>query len=123
VDFEGTMAKDEFNIPPQARDFAEKSVEQARRSFDTLTGAAQTAVNSTGTYLPSATREFNGKILSFTEENVGDLFDLAQRIIQAKNMGEVLKLQTEFMNSATQRMQKQAGELSASLQDTITQKK
>lgn len=117
------MTKDEFNIPPQAREFAEKSVEQARKSFDALTGAAQTAVNSAGSYLPSSAKEFNGKIVSFTEDNVNDLFDLAQKIVQAKSMEEVLKLQTEFMTEVTGKMQKQAGELSASLQEAIAKQK
>ncbi len=109
------MTKDEFAITPLARELAEKGVEQARKSFDSLAGATQTAINSTGTYLPSNARDFNGKIFSFTEENVKDLFDLAQNVIQAKSMDEVLKLQTEYMARSADKMQKQAGELTASL--------
>lgn len=109
------MTQDEFVIPPLARELAAKGVEQARKSFDSLAGATQTAI-STGTYLPSSAREFNGRIFSLTEQNVKDLFDLAQNVIEAKSMDEVLKLQTEFMARSADKMQKQAGELTASIQ-------
>jgi hypothetical protein len=110
------MTQDEFAIPPLARELAAKGVEQARKSFDSLAGATQTAINSTGTHLPSSAREFNGRIFSLTEQNVKDLFDLAQNVIEAKSMDEVLKLQTEFMARSADKMQKQAGELTASIQ-------
>jgi hypothetical protein len=110
------MTEDEFAISPLPRELAEKGVEQARKSFESLAGATQTAINSTGTYLPSNARDFNGRIFSFTQENVRDLFDLAQNVIQARSMDEVLKLQTEFMARSAEKMQKQAGELTASLQ-------
>jgi hypothetical protein len=103
------MTQDEFAIPPLARELAAKGVEQARKSFDSL-------AISTGTYLPSSAREFNGRIFSLTEQNVKDLFDLAQNVIEAKSMDEVLKLQTEFMARSADKMQKQAGELTASIQ-------
>jgi len=38
-------ASDRFEVPPEMRDFAEKSVEQARQAFDGFISAAQQAMS------------------------------------------------------------------------------
>ena len=43
------MAQSPYEIPAEMRDFAEKSVEQARKAFEGFIGAAQKAVSATET--------------------------------------------------------------------------
>jgi phasin len=105
-------------IPTQIRDLAEKNVEQAREAFLGFIGAAQKATGSTET-LPSGAKEAMTKAMSFAEENVNAAFDLAQKLIHAKDVQEILTLQTEFATSQLTAMQKQAMELGTVLQEAI----
>jgi phasin len=105
-------------IPTQIRDLAEKNVEQAREAFLGFIGAAQKATGATET-LPSGAQEAMTKAMSFAEENVNAAFDLAQKLIHAKDVQEILTLQTEFATSQLTAMQKQAMELGTALQEAI----
>jgi phasin len=104
-------------IPTQIRDLAEKNVEQAREAFLGFIGAAQ-KVGATEA-LPSGTKEAMTKAMSFAEENLNAAFDLAQKLIHAKDVQEILTLQTAFATSQLTAMQKQAMELGAVLQEAI----
>ena len=85
-------------IPPQIRDLAEKNVEQAREAFLGFMGAAQKATGATEV-LPSAAKDTMTKAVSFAEENVKAAFDLAQKLVRAKDVQEIFALQTEFATS------------------------
>jgi phasin len=105
-------------IPSQIIDLAEKKVEQARGAFLGFIGAAQKATDAAETF-PSSAKDAMAKALSFAENNVNAAFDLAQKRVRAKNMNEVLALQSEFAKSQMAAMQTQAKELGAVAQDTI----
>lgn len=105
-------------IPPQIRDLAEKNVEQAREAFLGFMGAAQKATGATE-MLPSATKDTMTKAMSFAEENVKAAFDLAQKLVRAKDVQEIFALQTEFATSRLTAMQTQAMELGAAVQEAI----
>ena len=81
-------------------------------------GAAQKATDAAETF-PSSAKDAMAKALSFAENNVNAAFDLAQKRVRAKNMNEVLALQSEFAKSQMAAMQTQAKELGAVAQDTI----
>jgi phasin len=108
------------DIPAQIRDLAEKNVEQAREAFMGFLGAAQTAAGATGA-LPSGTKDAMTKAMSFAEENVKAAFDLAQKLVRAKDAQEVLSLETAFAASQLTAMQKQAKELGALVQEAAAQ--
>jgi phasin len=113
------MADVPQDIPSQIRDLAEKNVAQAREAFLGFIGAAQTATGTAGT-LPAGTKEAMTKAISFAEENVKATFDHAQKLIRAKDVQEILTLQTTFATSQLLAMQKQATELGAVVQEAIT---
>jgi hypothetical protein len=48
------------------------------------------------------------KAMSFAENNVNAAFDLAQKLVRAKDVNEVLALQSEFAKSQMAAMQTQA---------------
>ena len=105
-------------IPSQIIDLAEKSVEQARGAFLGFIGAAQKATDAAET-LPSSAKDAMAKAMSFAENNVNAAFDLAQKLVRAKDVNEVLALQSEFAKSQMAAMQTQAKELGAVAQDAI----
>jgi phasin len=106
-------------IPTQVRDLAEKNVEQAREAFLGFIDAAQKATTGATETLPSGAKEAMTKAMSITEEYVNAAFDLAQKLIHAKDVQEILTLQTEFATSQLTAMQKQAMELGTLLQQAI----
>ena len=105
-------------IPSQIIDLAEKSVEQARGAFLGFIGAAQKVTDAAET-LPSSAKDAMAKAMSFAENNVNAAFDLAQKLVRAKDVNEVLALQSEFAKSQMAAMQTQAKELGAVAHDAI----
>jgi phasin len=114
-----------FQIPNEVRDFAEKSVEQARKAFEGFTGAAQKAIGSvdgaTTTFHVGA-KDMSVKALGYAEANVNAGFDLAQKLLRAKDPQEVLQLQAEFVKAQVETIQQQAKELGEALQKAATGK-
>ena len=113
------MAKEmwNFDIPTQMRQFAEQSVEQAKKAVDGFLTAAQktaTAMESQAATAQSSAKDVNQKAMAFAEKNITNSFDFAQKLVRAKDIQEVLALQTEFMKSQMQAMSEQAKELGTS---------
>jgi phasin len=106
-------------LPPQIRELAEKNFERAREAFLGFIGAAQKATGSAEA-LPSGAKEAVTKAISFAESNVNAAFDLAQKLLHAKDLQEVLALQGEYAKSQLAALQSQAKELGESAQSAFT---
>ncbi|MGJ0395354.1 MAG: phasin [Methylocystis sp.] len=112
------MVESIYQIPNEVRDFAEKSVEQARKAFEGFAGAAQKAIDTSADIpfgLPAA-KDVSVKALSFAEANVNAAFDLAQKLVHAKDPQEVFKLQSDFVQAQLKAIQEQTKELGATFQ-------
>lgn len=110
------MPKDplNFEVPTQMRQFAEQSVEQARKAVDGFMTAAQkaaAAMESHAATAQSGAKDVGQKAMSFAEQNIANSFEFAQKLVRAKDVQEVLALQTEFMKAQMQAMTSQAKEL------------
>jgi phasin len=103
-----------FDIPEQMRDAADKSVEQARKSFDDFIDATQKAVakaeNSAKT-LRQGAADVNRQALALAEENVAASFDLAHRLVRARTVEEVALIQQEFVQRQLQNLTEQGKSL------------
>lgn len=115
-----------YEVPTEMRDFAEKSVEQARKAFDGFVGAAQKAIEtlegSTSTMRASATGATR-KTLDYAEQNISAAFDHAQKLVRAKDFQEAFQLQSEFARTqfaAMQSQMKELGEMASSAARTAT---
>jgi phasin len=105
-----------YEVPSEMRDFAEKSVEQARKAFEGFIGAAQKAAGAMEAApfpMPPQMKDMGAKAMSFAESNVKAAFDLAQNLVHAKDMQEVLALQSEYVRAQMTAIQEQARELGA----------
>ncbi len=108
-----------YEIPTEMRDFAEKSVDQARKAFEGFVGAAQKAAgqaDETASTVQTGAKAIGGKAMSFAEENIRAAFDHAQRLVRAKDVNEVLSLQSEYLRTQMTTIQEQAKELGATFQ-------
>lgn len=113
------MTPPSYEIPTDMRDFAEKSVEQARKAFEGFVGAAQKAAmqaDETSSSVQSNVKSVGGKAIGFAEENIRSAFDHAQKLVRAKDMQEMLSLQSEFVKSQMSALQDQAKQLGSTLQ-------
>ncbi|MEM1045916.1 MAG: phasin family protein [Pseudomonadota bacterium] len=89
-----------LEVPEQMRAFAETSVTQAKKAFDDYIAATQEAVSrveKSSSDVQSGASDVNRAVLSFAEENVSAAFDLAGKLVQAKDVSEMMALQQEFL--------------------------
>jgi phasin len=121
---EMSMVDPVYQVPNEVRDFAEKSVEQARKAFEGFAGAAHKALSSTTDLpiVPPGAKDVGVKALSFAEANVNAAFDLAQKLVKAKDPQEVFQLQAEYVKSQLATIQEQTKELGAAIQRSTTLK-
>lgn len=113
-----------FEVPEDMRDFAEKSVEQARKAFDGFIGAASKAVESiegSGEQVRANAKDLTRKTLSYAEQNMRAAFDHAQQLVRTKDVQEAVKLQTEFVQSQFKAMQDQAKDLGSLIHKSATE--
>lgn len=108
-----------YEIPTEMRDLAEKSVDQARKAFEGFVNAAQKAVGQaegTTASVQTNVKEIGTKAMAFAEHNVRSAFDLAQKLVRAKDLQEVLTLQSDYAKAQMATIQDQAKELGSIVQ-------
>ena len=113
-----------YEIPPEMRDFAEKSVEQARKAIDGFMSAAQKTADTfegSATTVQASAKDAARKTFSYTEQNLSAAFDLAQRMVRAKDMQEAMQIQAEFVRSQFEAMQSQMKEFGSMAQSAMKQ--
>jgi phasin len=114
-----SMANDptwNFDVPTQMRQFAEQSVEQARKAVDGFMTAAQKAVATAETQASTAqssAKDVGQKAMSFAEQNITNSFEFAQKMVRAKDIQEVMALQQEYLQSQMKALSEQAKDLGA----------
>lgn len=119
------MTQPNYQIPAEVRDFAQKSVEQARKAFEGFAGAAQKAIGSadtTTTAFQSSAKDVGTKAFSYAEANVNAAFDLAQKLVRAKDVQEVMQLQAEFVKTQVEIIQQQTKDLGVAFQKAASNK-
>ena len=111
-----------FEIPPELREMAEKNVEQARAAYgqfmDFLTQAmgAWAASGSAELGAFSAVQE---RAIAFAKENAERSFALASELARAKDVQEVVTLQSRYAQTQMQTFGIQAQQLSWLLADAL----
>ncbi len=103
-----------FEIPNEMRAVAERSVEQAKLAFNNYMQAAQEAVSTFEERVKAGQVGAQGiskKAMSFAERNVLSAFEFAQKIVQAKDIQEMVRMQTEFVQSQMQVLSEQVKDL------------
>ena len=123
------MAADKtFEIPEQIRTFAEKSVEQAKKAVDDFIAATHQAVakvEASSSTVQSGALDLNKKVLTLAEENIAGVFEHAQKLIQAKDPQEILKLQGDYLKAQAAsfgEQVRQIGDAAAKTVSSITEK-
>lgn len=112
-----------FEIPPELREMAEKNVEQARAAYgqfmDFLTQAMGAWASTPGGAEMGGFRAVQEKAVGFAKENAERSFALASELSRAKDMQEMLTLQSRFVQTQMQTFGIQAQQLSWLMADAL----
>jgi len=103
-----------FEVPAELRTMTEKSMEQARVAFNAFMSAAQQAVSHFEGHakaVQAGAKEVSEKAMSYAERNVANTLAFADRLVRAKDIQQVIALQTEFAQSQMKELAAQAKEL------------
>ena len=113
------MNTPQYEIPNEMRDLAEKSVDQAQKAFEGFVAAAQKAAgqaDNTALSVQNNAKTIGTKAISFAESNVKSAFELAQKMVRAKDLQEISRLQADYARTQLTTMQEQAKELGSIMQ-------
>jgi hypothetical protein len=114
--------KPSFEIPPEVRDLAEKNIEQARAGYgqfmDFLTETMNAWSKSAGAEL-AGFKAVQERGIAFAKDNAERSFALASEIARAKDIQEVLTLQTRFVQTQMQTFAVQAQQLGWLMSDAL----
>ena len=119
-----SSAKPNYEVPAEMRDFAEKSVDQARKAFDSFLGAARrTADTVQGSAELARTNagSISTRGFEYAEQNVNAAFDLAQKLVRSRDVQEAMQHQAEFVRSQFASIQAQAKEFGGLAQSAFQQ--
>jgi phasin len=92
----------QLEIPNEVRAVAEQRIEHAKGAFADFMRVAQGAVSALEDRFTASEADMNeigDKAISFAGRNVSSAFDLAQKILQAEDVQELIRIQTEFVQS------------------------
>ena len=103
-----------FGIPKEMQAVAEQSVEQAKVAFNNYLQATQEAVSTFDQWVKGSQLGAQGlcnKAMNFAQRNVLSAFEFAQKIVQAKDIDEFVRMQAEFVQSQIQVLSEQVKHL------------
>jgi phasin len=112
-----------MQVPPELRAFAEQSVEQAKKAFDSLAAATQRAVTAfedQASVTQAGAKQIQAKAFAYTERNMTASFDFAQKLLRAKDAEEVMRLHADYVKAQTQALTEQARELGQTAAQAVT---
>ena len=105
---------DRFEIPKDMRSMAEASLEQARKTFEKMLVGAQATAGSLeerGATVRAGAKDISGKAVAYAEKNVQASLDYAQSLLKAKDLPEILKLHSEYVQAQMRSLAEQASEM------------
>jgi phasin len=106
--------RDPFAIPKDMRAMAEASFDQARKAFDKFMESARSTagnIEERRDAVRVGAREIGTKAVSYAEKNVQSSLDYAQSLLKAKDLSEVMKLHSEYVQSQMRALAEQASEM------------
>jgi phasin len=106
--------QDRFEIPKEMRSMAEANLDQARKGFEKfLASAQQTAgsIEQRGETVRAGAKDISSKAMSCAEKNVQASLDHAQALLQAKDLTEVMRLHSQYVQAQMRSLAEQASEM------------
>ena len=103
-----------FEIPKEMRSMAEASFDQARQAFEKFLASAQQTAGSLeerSATVRAGAKDIGAKALTYAEKNVQASLDYAQSLLHAKDLTEVMRLHSEYVQAQMRSLAEQASEM------------
>jgi len=103
-----------FEIPKEMRSMAEASFDQARKAFEKFLSSAQATAGSLeqrGVTVRAGARDVSAWALAYAEKNVEASLDHAQSLLQAKDLTEIMRLHSDYVQAQMRSLAEQASEM------------
>jgi phasin len=107
--------RDRFEIPKDVRSMAEASLDQARKGFEKFLAGAQAtagAIEERHATVRAGAKDIGTRAISYAEKNVQASLDYAQSLLHAKDLTEIMKLHSEYVQGQMRSLAEQASEMS-----------
>jgi hypothetical protein len=104
---EASMAKD-TDSSEQLSTVAGQTMKQARGAMENYLDFFQKNMSAS----PWAGAELNKKVADYAQQNIATAFGFAQKLTQAKDLQDLVRIQTEFLQTQMKSLTEQAKDLS-----------
>ncbi|HVY00146.1 MAG TPA: phasin [Pseudorhodoplanes sp.] len=113
-----------LEIPAAFREFAEKSVSQAKDTWEKMKSATEEATDVLETSYATASKgaaDYGLKIIDLARTNTNAAFDFASQLLAAKSVSEIVELSTSHARSQFEAATEQVKELTSLAQKVTTE--
>lgn len=103
-------------VPESVRALAEKTVNQSREAYERGKEALEESIDALERSFDAVGQgatAFNRKLIDLGQRNLNSVFDLAKGLAGAKNLAEIVELQSAFIRHQFDVFASQAGEIRA----------
>jgi phasin len=107
-------ARDRFEIPKEMRSMAEASIDQARQAFEKFVAGAQATagtIEERGATVRAGAKDISNKAVAYAEKNMQASLDFAQSLLKARDLAEVMRLHSEYVQGQMRSLAEQASEM------------
>ena len=110
---EASVAEEKNEAPSGA---AEQTIELARKAMENYLDFFQRSMFAS----PWAQTDLNKKIQSYAGKNLATTFEFAQKLTKAKDLQELVQIQTEFMQTQMKALSEQAQDIGETATNAAT---
>ena len=107
--------RENFEIPKEMRSMAEAGFDQARKTFEKFLENAQATASSIeerNATVRAGAKDIGAKAFANAEKNVQASLDYAQSLTHAKDLPEMMRLHSEYVQGQMRSLAEQASEMS-----------
>ncbi|HLZ02813.1 MAG TPA: phasin [Bradyrhizobium sp.] len=108
------QVRERFEIPKEMRSMAEAGVEQARKTFEKFLANAQATAGSLeerGATMRAGAKDISLKAIANVERNTEASLDYADKLVHARDLPEVMRLHSEYVQTQMRSLAEQASEI------------
>ncbi len=106
--------RDRFEIPKDMRAMAEASFDQARKTLEKFLTSAQATAGTfeeRGATAAAGAKDISSKAIAYAEKNVQASLNYAEQLLKAKDLTEIMRLHSEYVQAQMRALAEQASEM------------
>ena len=103
-----------FEIPKEMQAMAEASFDQARKAFEKFLSSAQATagtIEERRATVRAGAKDIGAKAIGYAEKNVQASLDYAQSLLHAKDLTEIMRLHSAYVQAQMRSLAEQASEM------------